>query len=189
MTFSHKPRLSTINHQLLEMSQTTTTRQASPTPATQATGNTGFQITRTELGWPGKYNNDGSSQEVPRFSLPGATDVVRFARLATTEQDDSARRFRVDYIKPTGAIGFYHPDWAVVQKDEKGELNWIIETKGRVWKGTEVKDEAIEEWCKRVSSRTGQRWTFLRVNQSDFDKDKSTTLGDAAAPRKKTALL
>jgi uncharacterized protein (UPF0332 family) len=23
--------------------------------------------------------------------------------------------FRIDYLKPSGAIGFYHPDWVVVQ--------------------------------------------------------------------------
>jgi DNA modification methylase len=30
----------------------------------------GFQITRTELVWPGKYKEDGSRKELPRVSLP-----------------------------------------------------------------------------------------------------------------------
>ena len=34
----------------------------------------------------------------------------------TTDQGDSGTQFRIDYIKPSGAIGFYHPDWVVVQK-------------------------------------------------------------------------
>jgi type III restriction enzyme len=42
----------------------------------------------------------------------------------------------VDYIKPSGAIGFYHPDWVVVQEAGGKAVNWIIETKGRVWEGT-----------------------------------------------------
>ena len=29
-----------------------------------------IEITRTELVWPGKYNEDGTRKEVPRVSLP-----------------------------------------------------------------------------------------------------------------------
>jgi len=29
-----------------------------------------IDITRTELVWPGKYNEDGTRKEVPRVSLP-----------------------------------------------------------------------------------------------------------------------
>ena len=38
--------------------------------------------------------------------LDGAWDVLRFASLGTTEQGDSGTSFRVDYLKPSGAIGF-----------------------------------------------------------------------------------
>ena len=69
-------------------------------------------------------------------------DVLRFAFLGTTEQGDSGARFRVDHLKPSGAIGFYHPDFVVVQRSEAREVNWILETKGRVWEGTAAKDEA-----------------------------------------------
>ena len=65
-----------------------------------------------------------------------ADDVIRFAALGTTEQGESGTQFRVDYLKPSGAIGFYHPDWVVVQKTKSGEANWIVETKGRVWEST-----------------------------------------------------
>jgi type III restriction enzyme len=97
-----------------------------------------------------------------------ATDVVRFASLGTTEQGESGTQFRVDYLKPSGAIGFYHPDWVVVQKTGAGEVNWIIETKGRVWESTVAKDEAIQEWCRRVSAATGKTWRYCRVNQAEF---------------------
>ena len=86
--------------------------------------------------------------------------------LGTTEQGESGTQFRVDYLKPSGAIGFYHPDWVVVQKTKAGEVNWIIETKGRVWEGTAAKDEAIEDWCERVSAATG-RDLALRPHQPD----------------------
>jgi hypothetical protein len=43
----------------------------------------------------------------------------------------------------SGATGFYHSDWVVVQKNGKSEVNWIFETKDRVWEGTKAKDNAI----------------------------------------------
>ena len=86
-----------------------------------------------------------------------------------TEQGDSATKFRVDYLKPSGAIGFYHPDWVVSQKDGGNEINWIIETKGRVWEDTLSKDAAINDWCLRMSKLTGNRWNFKRVNQSEVN--------------------
>jgi type III restriction enzyme len=52
--------------------------------------------------------------------LDRAKDVVRFASLGTTEQGESGTQFRVDYLKSSGAIGFYHPDWVVVQKTTTG---------------------------------------------------------------------
>ena len=107
--------------------------------------------------------------------LDNVGDVLRFAALGTTEQGASGTSFRVDYLKPSGAIGFYYPDWVAVQRDTEGEIvNWIIETKGRVWEGTEEKDAAIREWCRRVSAATGDEWKYLRVNQTDFRPEFAT---------------
>jgi len=100
--------------------------------------------------------------------LDKASDVRRFAALGTTEQGESGTQFRVDYLKPSGAIGFYHPDWMVVQKTTAGEVNWIVETKGRVWEDTKSKDHAIDLWCRHVSEKTGEPWRYQRVNQVDF---------------------
>lgn len=108
--------------------------------------------------------------------LDKAKDIARFASLGTTEQGDSGTQFRIDYLKHTGAIGFYYPDWVAVQKTKDGEVNWIIETKGRVWVGTEAKDEAITRWCNRVSEATATNWKFVRVNQIVFDKTRWTSL-------------
>lgn len=107
-----------------------------------------------------------------------AGDVLRFASLGTTEQGESGSQFRVDYLKPSGAIGFYHPDWVVLQKAKAGEVNWIIETKGRVWEGTTAKDDAMKTWCERVSAVTGALWRFKRINQVDFDGLRPTNLAD-----------
>ncbi len=101
--------------------------------------------------------------------LDYAGDILRFAALGTTEQGASGTKFRVDYLKPSGAIGFYYPDWVAVQCDLDGAIvNWVIETKGRVWEGTADKDEAMHDWCRRVSAATGDEWKYLRVNQTDF---------------------
>ncbi|GAB4232720.1 MAG: DEAD/DEAH box helicase family protein [Deltaproteobacteria bacterium] len=110
--------------------------------------------------------------------LDKAPDVVRFASLGTTEQGESGTQFRVDYIKPSGAIGFYHPDWVVVQKAEGSEVNWIIETKGRVWEGTAAKDQAMGVWCERISAKTGTVWRYKRIDQSDFDACTPARLAD-----------
>ena len=107
-----------------------------------------------------------------------ASDVLRFASLGTTEQGESGSQFRVDYLKRSGAIGFYHPDWVVVQKTESGEVNWIIETKGRVWEGTEAKDQALKTWCERISAVTGAAWRYVRINQTDFDPQTGNVLQD-----------
>jgi type III restriction enzyme len=104
--------------------------------------------------------------------------VVRFASLGTTEQGESGTRFRVDYLKPSGAIGFYHPDWVIVQKTKAGEVNWIVETKGRVWEGTAAKDDALKTWCERVSAATGVAWRFERINQVNFEGRKLANLAD-----------
>jgi len=113
--------------------------------------------------------------------LDKAGDVLRFASLGTTEQGESGTQFRVDYLKPSGAIGFYHPDWVVVQSAKSNEVNWIIETKGRVWEGTTAKDDAIRDWCKRVSDATGARWRYTRINQTEFDP-KCKSLQDLVQP-------
>lgn len=113
-----------------------------------------------------------------------ASDVLRFAALGTTEQGESGTQFRVDYLKPSGAIGFYHPDWVVVQEGKGGEINWIIETKGRVWEGTAAKDEAISDWCARVSEATGENWRYMRVDQIDFDRGAAKRLTDLISSAK-----
>jgi type III restriction enzyme len=56
----------------------------------------------------------------------------------------------------------------VVQKTKTGEVNWIIETKGCVWEGTTAKDDAIRDWCERISEATGAECRYMRVNQTEF---------------------
>ena len=111
------------------------------------------------------YN--GFERDFAKF-LDQAEDVTRFAALATTEQGDSAAEFCIDYLKASGAVGLYYPDWVMVQERDGVETYWIVETKGRVWEGTEEKDAAAETWCRRVTEATGSEWRYTRVNQAEF---------------------
>lgn len=101
----------------------------------------------------------------------------------------TASIFRVDYLKLTGAIGFYHPDWVVIQKVSKKEINWIIETKGRVWPGTSEKYESITDWCERTSASTGSSWRFAVVNHSEFEGRKFANLEDVVKGDHRRSLI
>lgn len=117
------------------------------------------------------YN--GFERDFAQF-LDRAEDVTRFAALATTEQGASAAEFCIDYLKASGAIGFYYPDWVMVQEHNGAEIHWIVETKGRAWEGTEAKDAAAETWCRRVTEATSQEWRYTRVNQAEFTGKERT---------------
>ncbi|MBI4728588.1 MAG: DEAD/DEAH box helicase family protein [Acidobacteria bacterium] len=135
-----------------------------------------LDATKTVFNYVATYND--FERRFAEFLDKTARDVLRFAALGTTEQGESGTQFRVDYLKPSGAIGFYHPDWVVVQKTKDGEVIWIIETKGRVWEGTAAKDEALKTWCSRVGAATGKTWRYARVNQADFESRAASALGD-----------
>ena len=126
-------------------------------------------LDRTVFNYVATYNK--FEREFAIF-LNRAKDIRRFAALGTTEQGESGTLFRVDYLKVSGAIGFYHPDWVAVQKTAAGDVNWIIETKGRVWEGTLDKDAAMADWCDKVSVQTGTVWRYRRVDQIVFGDGK-----------------
>jgi type III restriction enzyme len=133
-----------------------------------------LEAEKTVFNYVATYND--FERRFAEFLDKTAQDVLRFAALGTTEQGESGTQFRVDYLKPSGARGFYHPDWVLVQSTPEGEVNWIVETKGRVWEGTTAKDEAIEHWCARVSAATGTAWRYVRVDQTRFDSLKPLSL-------------
>jgi type III restriction enzyme len=104
------------------------------------------------------YNNFES--DFGKF-LDKQADVMAFAALAET-----FTRFNVSYLKPSGALGLYYPDWVVKQKLGKEIRYWIIETKGQVHDGVLQKDAAIVDWCRRVSEIGTDNWGYMRVDQS-----------------------
>lgn len=138
-----------------------------------------LEAKRTVFNYVATYND--FERRFAQF-LDQASDIKRFASLGTTEQGESGTQFRVDYLKPSGAIGLYHPDWVIVQKTADGYVHWIVETKGRVWEGTTAKDEAIRDWCDRISVATGTLWRYQRVDQLVFDASKAKTFGALITP-------
>ena len=131
-----------------------------------------LEAEKTVFNFVATYND--FEREFAEF-LDNAGDILRFAALGTTEQGASGASFRVDYLKPSGAIGLYYPDWVAVQSDLDDQIvNWVIETKGRVWEGTDEKDATMRDWCRRVSTATGDKWKYFRVNQADFQPDYAT---------------
>jgi len=62
-----------------------------------------------------------------------------------------------------------------------GEVNWIIETKGRIWESTAAKDAAMEDWCNKVSAQTKTTWRYKRIDQSVFGAGNFPTLTDLLA--------
>ena len=105
--------------------------------------------------------------------LDGASDILRFAALA-----ESYTRFRVDYLSSTGAIKFYYPDFVAVQQTPEGQVNWIVETKGREYEDVAHKDASIRDWCEKISAQTGQAWRYLKVPQRPFDASDAETFGE-----------
>ena len=145
-----------------------------------------LECTKTVFNYVATYND--YERQFAEF-LEAADDVARFSALGTTEQGDAGTQFKVDYLKLSGAIGFYHPDWIVVQKTDVGEVNWIIETKGRVWEGTEQKDRAMKHWCDQMSAITKDHWRYARVNQTDFERVEAETLSHFVTSGLATAKL
>ena len=78
------------------------------------------------------------------------------------------------------ADGGLNPVARMLQSDQRlgKEVNWIIETKGRVWEGTRAKDEAITSWCRRISEEADSHWRYVRINQKDVNLSKVTSLAD-----------
>lgn len=100
-------------------------------------------------------------------------DVPRWSALA-----EQFTRFNVTYLDVGGALKRYYPDFVAVQQTAGDEVYWILETKGRVWAGTEHKDKGIEAWCHAIHEQAGQDWRYRRVDQIVFDKGQFATFSD-----------
>ena len=76
---------------------------------------------------------------------------------------------RIPYHDTQGYLRHYTPDFAV----RTANGYFLLEPKGVGWdkqEDTPVKVQAATEWCHKVAELTGERWTFVKVLQPDFER-------------------
>ncbi len=105
--------------------------------------------------------------------LDRAQDVEAFSKIVPKIG------FFVEYRDSKGNLRLYYPDFIV--KTKHGE-KIIVETKGRVDVDVEHKDKRIKIWCEDASNLTGEKWTFIRINQESFEKHRFDNLKEFTAP-------
>jgi len=93
--------------------------------------------------------------------LDRAEDVEAFTKIVVKIG------FFIEYISEENLRRYYYPDFLVKLTD--GEY-WLIETKGLIDLEVAHKDKRAKQWCEDATSLTGNTWTFIRVNQEDFEK-------------------
>ena len=93
--------------------------------------------------------------------LDRAEDAVAFSKIVTKIG------FFVEYKDSKENLRLYYPDFVVVT-DESEQL--IIETKGREDVDVELKDKRIEQWCEDATLLAQCKWSFIRVDQQEFEK-------------------
>lgn len=94
--------------------------------------------------------------------LDGCKDVISYAK-------NERLGFSITYYE-NGRPRQYFPDFAVLVKDGDGEAWWLVETKGEIRPNTELKKEAADLWCERMSRSGQDRWGHLFVQQKAFEK-------------------
>jgi len=76
--------------------------------------------------------------------------------------------FFMEYRDPKGNFHpGYYPDF--ISETDDGEF-FIIETKGRVDVDVQTKDDRAKVWCEDASQLTVNKWSFIRVDQEEFEK-------------------
>lgn len=95
--------------------------------------------------------------------LDAATDVAAFAK------NTLAVGFEVEYVRGSGAIASYYPDFIVRTTD--GSV-WLVETKGLEEEDARTKWERLQTWCSDASAQdpAGRSFRPLFVKKSDFDQ-------------------
>jgi len=101
--------------------------------------------------------------------LDRAADVAAFSKIVPKIG------FFVEYRDSKGNLRVYYPDFVV--KAKTGE-KIIIETKGRVDVDVEYKDKRLKIWCEDASNITDDMWSFIRVDQKEFEKYRFKTVNE-----------
>jgi type III restriction enzyme len=93
--------------------------------------------------------------------LDRAEDVMAFSKIV------SKIGFFVEYKDSKDNHRWYYPDFVVAIGE--GE-RLIIETKGLEDVEVKYKDNRIKKWCKDATGLSDSKWSFIRVDQEQFEK-------------------
>ncbi len=122
----------------------------------------------------GEPNAGGLEMAFAAF-LDGAADVTAFAK------NYLAVGFKVDYVKASGELSHYIPDFIVRTSDG---VVWIVETKGRAELDLPQKMQRLAQWCADATAAsaadTDTVYHFVYVDQAGFERHHPTTF--AALP-------
>ena len=107
--------------------------------------------------------------------LDGAPDVAAFAK------NYLAVGFKLDYVKASGELSNYIPDFIVRTVDG---IVWIIETKGRAELDLPQKMQRLAQWCADATAASAGEgdavYRFVYVDQDGFERHRPTSF--AALP-------
>ncbi len=111
----------------------------------------------------GEPHAGGFEIRFARF-LDEAPDVAAFAK------NYLAVGFKIDYVKASGDLSNYVPDFLVKTTD--GSV-WIVETKGRAEIDLPQKMARLKQWCADATSASraegGPEYRFVYVDQKGFE--------------------
>lgn len=93
--------------------------------------------------------------------LDRAIDVVYFSKIVPKIG------FFIEYRDSDGNLRLYYPDFVVKLKN--GDY-LVIETKGLEDVDVKHKDKRAILWCEDATKLTKDNWSFLRINQDDFER-------------------
>ena len=93
--------------------------------------------------------------------LDNAKDVEAFSKLP------QQFGLSIAYTNNNANLRYYYPDFVV--NTETGEM-WLVETKGQESVEVAFKDRAARLWRENASMLTGERWSYVKVPQREYNK-------------------
>jgi type III restriction enzyme len=101
--------------------------------------------------------------------LDRASDVIRYLK-------NEFFGFSVTYYENTRPRQYF-PDFIVLVKDAQGrEIWWLVETKGEIRANTELKREAANLWCERMTAAGQGTWRHLFLQQRKFERAVASSI-------------
>ena len=96
--------------------------------------------------------------------------------MASFAKNYFAVNFSLDYVKTSGEIAKYFPDFLV--RNNKGEV-WIVEMKGRKDEDDARKQDRLKQWCEDVRRLTDEPLVgSLFVEQAQYRQHAPKTFSD-----------